>query len=115
MKTRCCCPADSRPMGRARSSSMPTVSNASSAAARSRPWSKLTCSSSTTGSPLVTVEPVGKMIEVFMHHRKIVPALTQLFARQSFEWIECQDPRAHFACQRLGHLRAYQGLIIHDL
>src|SRR5439155_20538973 len=86
-----------------------------SSSTRSLPWSKLTCSSSTTGSPLVTVEPVGKMIEVFMHHRKIVPALTQLFARQSFEWIECQDPRAHFACQRLGHLRAYQGLIIHDL
>src|SRR5437899_11521957 len=55
------------------------------------------------------------MVEVFTHHRKIVPSLAQLFARQAFEWIEHQVPRADSACQRLGDLRAYQGLIIHDL
>src|SRR3989442_7966344 len=52
------------------------------------------------------------MTEGFMHHREIRQSLTQLFAGQSFKWIQHKDPRAYLTRQRLGPPRADKRLII---
>src|SRR2546428_1718323 len=73
------------------------------------------CSRSTTGSDLTAAESIGKMTEGFMHHREIRQSLTQLFAGQSFKWIQHKDPRAYLTRQGLGHPRADKRLIIHNV
>src|SRR2546428_10832250 len=73
------------------------------------------CSRSTTGSDLTAAESIGKMTEGFMHHREIRQSLTQLFAGQSFKWIQHQNPRAYLTRQGLGHPRADKRLIIYNV